>query len=89
MTELNPKYWYIDSNGVVKKYIYCKLCHAGPFKEIEEELKFKFLGVGFYCISCSSIHNEFKSESRDHHRNDVKNKSTKELPKECDTLELD
>jgi hypothetical protein len=66
MTELgglNPKYWYVE-DGVIKKFIYCKMCHAGPFKESEKKENFDFYGMGNrdpYCKICASLHKNFQS----------------------------
>jgi hypothetical protein len=62
--DLNPKFWYKDEQGNILKYIYCKLCHAGPFKESENRENFIFFGLGKkdpYCASCSSAHHHFQS----------------------------
>ena len=62
--ELNPKYWYIDEKGEIGKYHYCKLCHAGPFKESENKEKFIFFGMGKkdpYCMACSLAHHYFQT----------------------------
>jgi len=40
---LNPRYWYLE-NGKIKKFIYCRLCLDGPFKESEEKEKFFSFG---------------------------------------------
>jgi len=60
---LNPKYYYIDENGEIKKYVYCRLCHAGPFKLTEDRKNFMFFGMGTrepFCLSCATIHKFFK-----------------------------
>jgi hypothetical protein len=62
---LNPRYWYIDDKGKICKYHYCRLCHAGPFKESENKEKFNFFGMGNkdpYCMACSSAHKHFQTE---------------------------
>ena len=58
--DLNPKYWYEDVSGKVKKYVYCSLCHAGPFKEFEEQKSFVLRGnKGGFCIPCARAHKFF------------------------------
>ena len=62
---LNPKYWYIDEDGKISKYLYCKLCHAGPFKESENKDKFLFFGMDNkspYCMACSIAHHYFQTD---------------------------
>jgi hypothetical protein len=59
---LNPKYWYTDEKGDIQKYVYCKLCHAGPYKITENKDRFLFFGMGNkdpYCVSCS--HHNFQT----------------------------
>ena len=60
---LNPRYWYTDENGKVQKYLYCRLCLAGPFKITEKE---KFFNHGpdgkeIYCKACSTANNHFNN----------------------------
>jgi hypothetical protein len=56
---LNPRYWYVDEKGVTKKYIYCRLCLAGPFKLTDIDEKFFFYADEAYCKNCSAIHKNF------------------------------
>lgn len=68
---LNPKYWYVDDFGNIKKLIYCKLCHAGPFKESEKKLKFDFFGMGNrdpYCTSCAGALKYFQNTPIKNHK---------------------
>lgn len=61
---LNPKYWYADEKGDIQKFVYCKLCHAGPYKITENKDKFIFFGMGnkdAYCVGCSSAHHHFQT----------------------------
>ncbi len=70
---LNSRYWYTDNEGKVQKYIYCRLCLAGPFKLDEVDKKFVYHGpkqflkkceeginTEPYCFSCSELNNHFK-----------------------------
>lgn len=62
--DLNPKFWYVDDAGKIKKLIYCKLCHAGPFKEFQKKTCFNFFGMGEkdpYCISCATALGNFQN----------------------------
>lgn len=93
--DLNPKYWYINEEGKIEKLIYCKLCHAGPFKLWDNKLLFDFFGLGNrdpYCKKCSSAHRGFESstsqEKPERSRNTLKSEITVE-PKEPGTPELD
>jgi hypothetical protein len=57
---LNPRYWYVDEKGVTKKYIYCRLCLAGPFKLTDIQEKFFYYGSDeAYCKDCSITHKNF------------------------------
>ena len=63
MMDLNPRYWYTDEEGKIQKKYYCKLCNAGPFKDIEEGINFKFYGLrntDVYCTSCGKVHGFFQ-----------------------------
>jgi hypothetical protein len=65
LENLNPKFWYLNEQGKITKYIYCRLCHAGPFKEIEKKIKFNFYGMGNkapYCTACASTLKFFQSD---------------------------
>lgn len=49
------QYFYTDGKGVVQKYEYCTLCGVGPFKQEEQDTKYKSAGGGrpiTYCIPC-------------------------------------
>jgi hypothetical protein len=92
LENLNPKFWYINEQGEVSKYIYCKLCHAGPFKESEKKISFNFYGQGNkdpYCMPCASALKFFQSSvSPKNHKKpealdeDYKNLRSKEVSTE-------
>jgi len=49
-------YFYRDENNVIKKFIYCCRCGAGPFKESEKN--YKYLSTwgndrSNYCVPCA------------------------------------
>lgn len=49
------QYFYTDDKGIVQKHEYCILCGAGPFKQEEQDTKYKSAGGGrhvTYCIPC-------------------------------------
>ena len=49
------QYFYTDEKGIVQKHEYCTLCGEGPFKQEEQDTKYKNVGGGrpiTYCISC-------------------------------------
>jgi hypothetical protein len=50
--KLNPRYWYIDENGKLKKYVYCGMCLSGPFKQTDENALFHRINKASYCIKC-------------------------------------
>ena len=53
MDSFNPQYWYRDSTGQLQKLIYCRLCHAGSFKQEDKGTKFKIMAMNeIYCIKC-------------------------------------
>ena len=54
MSSLNPRYWYTDENGKVKKYEYCGMCLAGPFKQSDENALFTRINKLSYCKKCMS-----------------------------------
>lgn len=87
---LNPKYFYIDDNGEIKKLVYCRLCHAGPFKEIEDRVNFMFFGFGKrdpFCIACATAHNYFQPVPQKRVDED-EDKQPKSPFKEPDILDL-
>ena len=50
-------YFYKDSTGKTKKYIYCSLCLKGPFKEEQKNTDFfDFENSLKYCKECMQIH---------------------------------
>jgi hypothetical protein len=49
---LTPRYWYADEKGVIKKYEYCGMCLAGPFKQTEENVSFTRINKQSYCTQC-------------------------------------
>ena len=58
---LNSRYWYTDSQGNTQKYLYCKLCHDGPFRKDQEGDRYFICGGTLcYCKNCSSLNNDFK-----------------------------
>jgi len=68
---LNPRYWYKDEEGKIQKKYYCKLCFTGPFKLLEEDINFRFYGLGnkdVYCNECCRNHGYFRApKKRDMH----------------------
>lgn len=57
--DLNPRYWYVDNAGNIKKTIYCSLCLAGPFKESEAKKNFFQRGKSSFCMKCATHHKFF------------------------------
>jgi predicted GIY-YIG superfamily endonuclease len=48
-------YFYQDTEGNLKKFAYCCMCGAGPFKESEKNYKYLAIGdknANNYCITC-------------------------------------
>lgn len=48
-------YFYKDENGDIKKFAYCCVCGAGPFKESEKNYRYISLhgrSANTYCINC-------------------------------------
>jgi len=48
-------YFYRDSENNLKKFAYCCMCGAGPFKESEKDYKYLSIGsknANSYCVSC-------------------------------------
>lgn len=51
-------YFYKDDNGDIKKFAYCSVCGAGPFKESEKNYKYISLHgrtATNYCTTCMKI----------------------------------
>jgi hypothetical protein len=48
-------YFYKDKNGAIKKFSYCCICSAGPFKQSDKNIEFITTGGKSevsYCIKC-------------------------------------
>jgi hypothetical protein len=100
---LNPKFWYLNEEGKISKCIYCKLCHAGPFKKSDKKINFDFYGTGDkdpYCTTCASALNFFQSSAspKNHKKPEAlkwdqkqqfPKSPFKEEPQELDIPELD
>jgi len=64
---MKREYYYKDSSGKIKKYVYCSLCLKGPYIEEQKDIDFfRFQDTIIYCSECMVLHFSEKITSSQH-----------------------